>query len=503
MKGNIKKHILLACFLLGMVASLASLVASLRVPGGEGAAALGGYSWGRLGVAGVMALAGVSFLWLAIQTLRPPSAQKTLERIKAQVGKAWLFNGLFFIALNLVILGIAFSLFARHALEGALAGFMPLVAWLVTLGLLTLVLLALPTSGPTRYRAASWLLLPTLLIYGAATHIFIWGLAPVDRGDFPSYAAQWDIERIDMQQQDIFVLFNEGTALLNRENPYEKVLASESLRFNQEFATHFPIFYMLSWGAQAAGLQTFPVWLAFWRVIFLLFNLSIAALLFYVPHRQHGQTALAVFAAIFWLFNPWTLSLTMVSLIDFIPIFFMLLSIYWFPRKRTLALLCFSLSLGIKQIGIFLVPVYLVWTWQANEGRALKGFLADVLLIGGIPLLTSLPFLVWNAEGFIKSILVSATRAPETHFGAPSLDALIGLEGIPAKLPLLLMIALVALLAWQKRVPYYTAAFLVMLSFVDFNSVLFLQYMTWVAALLPPALNELIHARQVAHAAVA
>src|SRR4029450_13694968 len=66
-----------------------------------------------------------------------------------------------------------------------------------------------------------------------------------------------------------------------------------------------------------------------------------------------------------------------------------------------------------------------------------------------VPAAVSLPFVVWNAEGFVRSILFSATRAPEIHLpGFYSLDPLIGMtipryNGLPARLPLLLMMTLV------------------------------------------------------------
>jgi len=56
---------------------------------------------------------------------------------------------------------------------------------------------------------------------------------------------------------------------------------------------------------------------------------------------------------------------------------------------------------------------------------------------------------------------------------------------------MLAMLAIIFLAAWTKKVKIYSAAFLVLLAFIDFNSVLFRQYMTWVFPVIPLALCEI------------
>jgi hypothetical protein len=123
--------------------------------------------------------------------------------------------------------------------------------------------------------------------------------------------------------------------------------------------------------------------------------------------------------------------------------------------------------------------------WQAAEERPLKQVVLAVLIISSVPVLSSLPFIVWNAEGFIKSIAFSATRIPEDQFGVPSFDARMHWVGIPAKVPMLVMLAAIYLLAWQRHVGMHMAVLLVMTTFTGFNSVLFRQYMLWQVPLLP------------------
>ncbi len=283
--------------------------------------------------------------------------------------------------------------------------------------------------------------------------------------------------------EDVYYAWVEGSRILNGENPYDRVLAG-NMRDNQKYATYFPVFYELSYLTQRAGLREYDSWIAFWRVIFTLFDLGIAAALFALLSRRR-QTGLAFFAALFWLFNRWTLHVVQVAHLDFIAIFLLIASLGLLPGRRWLALFLFSLSLGVKQIAIFLVPLFLIWIWQTAKRERPKQIALAALLIASVPLLSSLPFLAWNAEGFVSSILFSATRLPADHFGVPSFDGHMGWVGLPAKLPMLALMALTYWLAARRKIGRFTSALLVMVTFVDFNSVLFNQYLAWVAPLLP------------------
>ncbi|RME07251.1 MAG: hypothetical protein D6803_04430, partial [Anaerolineae bacterium] len=107
-----------------------------------------------------------------------------------------------------------------------------------------------------------------------------------------------------------------------------------------------------------------------------------------------------------------------------------------------------------------------------------------------VPLVVSAPFLVDNAEGFIRSLAISLTRFPETHLGVPSLDALLGLVGVSAKAPLVGLTLALYLLAIRKPLRPVIAAFLTILIFTNFHSVFFRHYMTWLMPLAPLAAGE-------------
>ena len=149
--------------------------------------------------------------------------------------------------------------------------------------------------------------------------------------------------RMDAQDEDIYYTFKEGERLLQGQNLYERILGSD-MRSNDKYATYLPLFYQLAHWTQALGLEHFARWMLFWREIFLIFNIAIGALLFYIPYKK-GIPILAAFASLFWLFNRWTLSATISADFDFIPMFFLILGLIFFPRRLWLSGLLIGLSL--------------------------------------------------------------------------------------------------------------------------------------------------------------
>ncbi len=304
----------------------------------------------------------------------------------------------------------------------------------------------------------------------------------------------WDYKTNQVgKEEDIYYLWVEGKRILLGENPYARVLGS-NMRDNQKYATYFPLFYIFSYLTQLFGLKNYLDWIEFWKYIFLFFNMAIAGTLFYCFYQQR-LISLAIFSAVFWLFNRWNFYVTLVADMDFIPILFLILSLLLFQKKKWLSLILFSISLAIKQIAIFLIPLYLIWIWQSAPKNPRRQALIAGCVILSVPLLTSIPFILWGVEGLVKSVLFSATRFGDSDFGALSIDAYVAsvipqFVGMKAKIPMLFMMSLVYLIAWQRRVGMQMASLLVMIMFVDFNSVLFNQYMCWIVPLIPLAITS-------------
>lgn len=291
---------------------------------------------------------------------------------------------------------------------------------------------------------------------------------------------------IDTVGYDTYYSWVEGRRILRGQNPYERILHG-SMEENNKYATYFPLFYEASAVVHQLGLRQYHEWIGFWRYIFLFCNIAIGLLM--VGILQSRRTwVLALLGMAFWYFNRWTLNTSESAALDFIPILLMVLSLALFSRYRRTSLLLYSISLAIKQIAIFLVPLYLIW--EFHQTRSVRKTILAGLWIASIPLLVSIPFLVWNAEGFFKSIAFSGTRAALNHFGAASVDDLLNLEGWIARLPLLIMLCAAYLAAWHKTTRRYGSAMMVMAIFIAFNSVLFEHYPVWLMPLLPLAVSE-------------
>ncbi len=283
----------------------------------------------------------------------------------------------------------------------------------------------------------------------------------------------------NMDGEDIYYSWIEGGRLLHGENPYARVLEGD-MKVNDKYATYFPVFYEASYLTERLGLQSWDSWIAFWRVAFIGFELATAVLLYWAMRRR-SLPWVGVIVTAFWLFNRWTIQMLQVVNLDFIPLFFLLLSLELFPRHRWLSLLAFSVSLGVKQIAIFLVPLYLIWAWRsALPERRVRDLVTGAGIIASVPFVSSIPFLLWNPAGFVYSVFFSVTRLADTPKGlAPAFGYLLGESGAYDRLLMFGLMLGIIVLAWKMPAARYVAAFLMMLVFVCFNPVIYVQYILW------------------------
>ncbi len=285
---------------------------------------------------------------------------------------------------------------------------------------------------------------------------------------------------------DIYYLYKDGQRVTNGENPYSRVLQGNMVK-NNKYATIFPAFIELSALTQWLHFQSFASWLRAWRYLFVFANLGIMTLLFW-QFKSVRAPLLGLFAALLWSFNRWSLQVMSWSIIDFVPILLMALAVVLLPRRRWWALGLFSLSLAIKQMAVFLIPLFLIEAFCADHKRPWRAVLLSAGVIASVPLLTALPFLFWDAKGFLFSILFSATRSA-TQFAQDTyaLDNYLQLTGLVARIPMLALFGMVYLAAWRNRGPFKMALFslLTMTVFVGFNAILFFQYMPWFLIFIP------------------
>jgi uncharacterized membrane protein len=227
--------------------------------------------------------------------------------------------------------------------------------------------------------------------------------------------------------------------------------------------------------------------------VFFAFHVGTGLLIYAALHRR-GYTLLALFGFMFWMLNRWTLHVLDVAQIDMLPIFFLVLSMVLFRRHRLASLLCLGASLSIKQLAGVLVPLYLIWIWHdaagMPPGRRVRRVVLSAAAIASIPLLLSIPFLIWNTQGFVYSILFTLTRAADNHFGVDSIDVMLGLSGAAGRMIELYLVLLVYAAAAQRQIGRFTAVLLTIALFLDFNPVLFRQYPCWLVPFIPLSLCD-------------
>lgn len=288
---------------------------------------------------------------------------------------------------------------------------------------------------------------------------------------------------------DIWYMWLEGERLTDGVNPYERTLTGD-MRQNNKYATYMPTIYAGFAGSYLAGCTRFETFLKPWRRVCTLIAIGIGALLYgYVQPRRGSAVALLI--AVLWMFNRWTLFCLYHALVDSLAMLPLLASLMLLKRHLSVSSLLFGLSLSIKHLALFLAPLYLIWAWQQGETRRALAVLKAGALMALVPLLASAPFFVWHAESYLCSLLFSGTRnAPQSATGLASLDARLGLVGLPAKLPMLVPLCLIYVAVWQGRLGRFAAASAAIGVFVLGNSVFFDQYMLWLVPLVPLALLD-------------
>jgi uncharacterized membrane protein len=282
---------------------------------------------------------------------------------------------------------------------------------------------------------------------------------------------------------DIYYMWTYGARILAGDNPYESVL-SGNMRDNRKYATYLPGFYLLSAATQALGLREYADWLKLWRHVFVACTVGVAWLIYWTCHRR-DLGLLGLCGALLWLFNRWTVSELRAAQMDPLGILFLLWSLLWFDQRPKASAFLLGTSLVLKQMAVFLLPLYVVWRWQASRADRGRGVSAALAAMAA-PLLLCVPFVVWNAEAFVMSIMFSATRNA-ISLGPLAIDSVAGLSGLAARLPMVALLLLLYLAAARYRVGMYAASLLAWTIFIDFNPVLFDQYMVWVVPFVPLA----------------
>jgi uncharacterized membrane protein len=295
----------------------------------------------------------------------------------------------------------------------------------------------------------------------------------------------WQINAHPIQSKrtggDIYFMWLEGERLANGINPYERILSGD-MEHNKKYPTYMPTIYVAFAAAYWGGHHDFELFLRRWRQACVAFIVAVGAVLYGFVQARRGA-AVALMVALFWMFNRWTLHNLNNAAVEGLAILLLIASLLLVRRNLSAALMLFGVSLSVKHMALFLAPLYLIWAWHQADDKRFWGMLKASALLACVPVLISLPFLIWEPEGFVRSMLFSATRlAPGGSLR--SLDVRLGMVGIIGKLPMLGLLCVLYFAAWRRNLGHFEAALAGVSVFVLFNSVFFSQYICWLVPLV-------------------
>jgi len=298
-----------------------------------------------------------------------------------------------------------------------------------------------------------------------------------------------------MQGSDIFAIWTDGERMARGLNPYSRIHGSD-MRQNEKFTTYLPGFFLIEVLVIKMGISSFEEFFPVWRLLNIFIYMGIGILIFFAVKKKSENIALALFSAYFWMLGRWTLPTLRTWQIDFIAIAFLLLAYLALSSRKRLSYLLLGCSLAIKQISVFALPLFVL---QELKGKSLnkenvRAIISSLAFIFVVPFLVSLPFLYSDYSGFILSIVFSLTRNPG-GLKLESIDQMLELVGLPAKLPLIVSLTFVYWLYWKDKFTLAQGVLLSFLCFITFNSVVFKQYLPWSVAFLGLALADFVTAK--------
>jgi hypothetical protein len=283
------------------------------------------------------------------------------------------------------------------------------------------------------------------------------------------------------------------------ENIYADIL-NQDLLTNNKYATLLPLYYYFLHGVvsltQVDGIPNFEGFMDLHRSILLVAELS-TALFTYLIFRREDKHLLGFLSATFLMFNRWIINNIASGKQDVIAIAFLMASLYFFTSKKSrdhiISYFLFGMSLGLKQIGIFLAPIYVMPLLVGRD--SIKAFLINMLAFSIPTFVVGLPIIINSPAAFYYSMLFSFTREPNklnSDFGYRNMLVLynVGVEKnniryyLLPRLPLVVFSFLNFILLLARKIPLYLYCLTSLFIFIAFNPVLFSQYFTWVPPFL-------------------
>lgn len=271
-------------------------------------------------------------------------------------------------------------------------------------------------------------------------------------------------------------------------NPYKKVLEGNMV-WNKKYATLFPLYYFfllaIAWVSKFVFIDFYH---NFGKVLYLF--QFIAFIFTYLQFRRYDKKTLGFIAGAFLVLNRWSIASVSGSKQDFIAIALIMASFYFLKQKPRVAYFLYGLSLGIKHLGIFFSPIFLLPLLLKE--RKLKDFIYDIAFLFLPIIIPSIPFIIDDARSFFLSIMFSFTRTPEsdtgilygyqkllTLYNTTNYNNVSTLTLLLPRLPLVLFSLLNIFLLFTKRIGRFVYVLFSIVIFISFNPVYFDQYLLW------------------------
>ncbi len=297
-----------------------------------------------------------------------------------------------------------------------------------------------------------------------------------------NYKQTWEFER-----SDLFYEYSSSIETGAGYNPYKKILDGDLL-INRKYATLFPLYYFFLFGITIYSNFNFEKFLFNYREILFIAQI-IGAFFIYLIFRRENKKFVGFIAATFFIFNRWSINVLSDGKQDFLALAFLLGSLYFFRSRSKISYFLYGISLGMKHLGIFILPLYLVPLFF--EKKLKKESIINLALLGAPILIPSVYYMFDNFKSFAYSMAFSFTRKSATTSIPSGYEKLLILYNVGVKnntvffymiprLPLVIFYFLnVAGLFFKKLTPsqYLLGTFFI---FVAFNPVLFDQYITWI-----------------------
>ncbi|MCB0328505.1 MAG: hypothetical protein KDD70_02545 [Bdellovibrionales bacterium] len=290
--------------------------------------------------------------------------------------------------------------------------------------------------------------------------------------------------------RDVFFIYTDASTLAEGKNPYQRIEGKDG-KSNEKYTFYLPGFLWMAAGSiRLFELNSYEDWMKRWIPISFVVHVLIGLILFFYSYNRWGVWS-GILGSSFWWFSRWPLALLRSGQIDNVAILFFVLALVLVERKRLLGLVALGASLSVKQMAAFTVPLFLVW--PILEGRlntrALWNFSKQILVLGGVPLLVSLPFLLWDLESFFQMLMFPLTRDPS---GPRSVEYFLGEVSLLGKVPFFTLIGICYWYFVREGEYLFPSILFVLLLFLGFNPVFFSRYFCWAIPVVPLAVFECI-----------